>query len=243
MKMTAETETMTGIQTKGLIDATDRILRELIRTPKFKEGVMILLNSIDPLAARRLVRTFFWGDPGLLMSIMGSLPEMINTVSEALAEMANQMNTMPPMLLQDFLNRVFVGIDGAAAGEAAGGFTGMVLSLDLSSPESGLAKSISALGTDFAKAYSETAGPQVLTSRIESWLAGIAERAADEESATYAFIQAAGKAIQNNPAFTENVLRPLLGPALEAPAAKSVTPAKKPAAKKPAVKPKPGEKE
>ena len=241
--MAVETEMMTAIQTKGLIDAADRILRELIRTPKFKEGVMILLNSIDPLAARRLVRTFFWGDPGLLMSIMGSLPEMINTVSEALAEMANQMDTMPPLLLQDFLNRVFAGIDGAAAGEAAGGFAGMVLSLNLSDKESGLAQSLSRLGTDFARAYSETAGPAALTSRIESWLASLAERAADPDSATCAFIQAAGKAIQNNPAFTENVLRPLLGPALEAPAARSVTPAKKPAAKKPVAKPKQAEEE
>lgn len=232
--MTTETETMTAIQTKGLIDAADRILRELIRTPKFKEGVMVLLNSIDPPSARALVRTFMWGDPGLLMSIMGSLPEMINTASEALAELANQMNTMPPLLLQDFLNRVFAGIDGAAAGEAAGGLTGMVLSLDLPNKEGGLARSISALGSDFARAYAEAAGPAALTGRLQAWLDGLAERAADKDSATHAFISAAGEAIAANPAFVESVLKPLLGPALAEP--------KRPAAKK-AAKPKAAEEE
>ncbi|MEW6555370.1 MAG: hypothetical protein AB1384_13925 [Actinomycetota bacterium] len=230
--MTAETETVTAIELKGLVDAADRILRELIRTPKFKEGVMVLLNSIDPPAARRLVRTFMWGDPGLLMSIMGSLPQMINTASEAVAELAAQMNTMPPLLLQDFLNRVFAGIDGAAAGEAAGGLARMALSLNLSDKEGGLARSLSALGSDFGRAYAEAAGEGALTARLEAWVAGLAERAADKTSNTHAFIQAAGKAIAANPAFTENVLRPLLSPALAE--------AKKPAAKK-AAKPKAGE--
>jgi len=217
--MTVESETMTEIQVKGLVDAADRILRELIRTPKFKEALIILLNSIDPPAARRLVRTFMWGDPGVLMSIMGSLPQMINTGSEALAELAAQMNTMPPLLLQDFLNRVFAGVDGAAAGEAAGGLVGMVLSLNVSDKDSGLARSLSGLGADFARAYAEAAGPAALTSRLDTWVAGVAERAGDKTSSTYAFIQAAGKAIKDNPAFVESVLKPLLGPALEEPAA------------------------
>jgi hypothetical protein len=236
--MTTDTEMMTEIQIKGLIDAADRILRELVRTPKFKEAVMILLNSIDPPSARSLVRTFFWGDPGLLMSIMGSLPALINTGSEALAEVAAQMNTMPPLLLQDFLNRVFAGIDGAAAGEAVGGLVGMVLSLNLSNKDSGLTKSLAGLGDDFARAYTEAAGPAALTGRLDTWMTGVAERAGDKTSSTHAFIQAAGKVIKDNPAFVENVLKPLLGPALQAPAAKSAA-AKKPAEKKAAAAKKP----
>ena len=89
------------------------------------------------------------------------------------------MNSMPPLLLQDFLNRVFAGIDGAAAGEAAGGLVGMVLSLEVSDKESGLAKSLSALGSDFGRAYTEAAGPGALTARLEAWMAGAAEKASD----------------------------------------------------------------
>ena len=234
--MTTDTEIKTVIETKGLIDAADRIARELIRTPKFKEGVIILLNSIDPPAARRLVRTLFWQDPGLLMSTMGSLPALVNVVSEALAEVANQMGTMPPLLLRDFLNRVFAGIDGAAAGEAAGNLVGVVLSLELSDKESGLAKSLSGLADDFGRAYNAAAGQAALTDRLDSWMAGVAEKAQDKESATHAFVSAAGKALKNNPDFVQRVLKPLLEPALSAEAKKSAAPAKKAAKTKPEVK-------
>jgi len=232
MKMTVESEMMTEIQVKGLVDAADRILRELIRTPKFKEGVILILNSIDPPAARRLVRTFFWQDPGLLMSILGSMPTMINAASEALAEAAVQMANMPPLLLQDLLNQVFAGIDGAAAGEAAGRLVDVALSLDLSEKESGLAKSLSRLGDDFGRAYGESAGQAALTGRLGSWMAGVAERAKDKDSATHAFLSAAGEALKDNPDFVDHVLKPLLSPALST-ARASAAPAKKAARPKP----------
>jgi hypothetical protein len=218
-------------------------MRELIRTPKFKETVIILLNSIDPPAARSLVRTLFWQDPGLLMSVMGSLPALINVGSEALAEVAAQMNTMPAPLLRDFLDRVVGGIDGAAAGEAAGGLVSMLPTLDLADKDSGLKKSLAALGDDFGRAYAEAVGEAALTARLDAWMAGVAAKAREKDSATYAFIQATGEALKSNPDFVEHVLRPLLEPALQAAAKKGgASKAKKPAkkgsstAKKPAKK-------
>jgi len=221
--------TGTEIQTRGLVDAADRILRELIRTPKFKEGIIILLNSIDPPAARRLVRTLFWQDPGLLMSILGGLPSLINVGSEALAEVANQMSSMPPPLLQDLLGRVVAGIDGAAAGEAAGGLVAMGLSLGLDGEDSGLKKSLSSLGDNFGRAYTGAVGEAPLTGRLESWMAGVAEKARDKESTTYGFIREASKALKKNPDFVEYVLKPLLAPALKTPRKTSEAQAKKPA--------------
>ncbi len=231
--MNADTEIATAVETKGLLDAADRILRELIRTPKFKETVVILLNSIDPPSARRLVRTLFWQDPGLLLSIMGSLPALINVVSEALAEVASQMNTMPPPLLQDFLNQVVAGIDGAAAGEAAGGLVSMALGLGISDQESGLRRGVSVLAQDFARAYGEAASGAALSERLGTWMAGAAERAKDPSSAVHRLVQAAEAAVRENPAFVEHVLKPILQPVLEPPAARKPA-EKKTAAKKPA---------
>lgn len=235
--MTVETDVVikTKLETKGLIDAADRIMRELIRTPKFKETIIILLKSIDPPAARSLVRTLFWQDPGLLMSVMGSLPEMINVGSEALAEVAAQMDSMPAPLLRDFLNRIVFGLDGTAAGEAAGGMVSMVLSLDLRDEDNVIKNGLAAFGQDFRRAYGQAVGEETLTSRLDDWMATIAAKAKDKESATYAFIQAAGKAMKKNPDFVKHVLKPLLDPALK-------TPAKKSAAKK-AAKPKASGKE
>ncbi len=116
-----KTETQRALETRGVVDALDRILRELIRTPKFKETVITLLKAVDPPAARGLVRTIFWQDPGLLMSVLGTLPQIANTVFQALAEIAAQMNSMPKPLLLDLLHRIAEGLDGAALGEAAGG--------------------------------------------------------------------------------------------------------------------------
>jgi len=223
--MITDTEIVNKIETKGLVDAADRILRELIRTPKFKETMVILLKSIDPPAARSLVRTLFWQDPGLLMSFMGSLPEMINVGYEALAEVAAQMNTMPAPLLRDFLNRIVFGIDGTAAGEAVGGMVNMVLSLDLRDEDNVIKKGLAAFGEDFRRSYGQAVGEDTLTSRLDDWMASIAAKAKDKESATYTFIQAAGKAMKNNPEFVKHVLKPLLEPALKTPAKKA--PAKK----------------
>ena len=224
--MITETEIRTEIQTKGLVDAADRILRELIRTPKFKETVIILLKSIDPPAARSLVRTLFWQDTGLLMSILGSLPALINVGGEALAEVAAQMNSMPLPLLLDFLDRVVSGIDGSAAGEAVGGLVSMAFSLNLADKDSGLKKSLTSLGEDFGRAYADAVGETPITARLDTWMAGVAEKAKDKDSATYAFIRAAGKALKSNPDFVKHVLKPLLDPALKAPAKKKSAQAK-----------------
>ncbi|MDI6830716.1 MAG: hypothetical protein QME88_05205 [Actinomycetota bacterium] len=218
MRMKTGTETVAAVETKGLLDAADRILRELIRTPRFKETVIILLNSIDPPSARRLVRTLFWQDPGLLLSIMGSLPALINVVSEALAEVACQMKTMPPPLLQDFLDRVVAGIDGQSAGEAVGGLVSSALSLGVSEEGSGLRRSLAEVGSDFGRAYAEAAGGAALSERLGAWMAGAAERAQDPESAFHGFVQAAARAVRENPSFVENVLRPILEPVLGTPA-------------------------
>ena len=231
--MTTDAETGIAVETRGLIDAADRILRELIRTPKFKETVVILLNSIDPPSARRLVRTLFWQDPGLLLSILGSLPALVNVASEALAEVANQMNTMPPPLLQDFLNQVVAGIDGGAAGEAVGGLVSMALSLGVADKESGLRRGLSAMAEDFGRAYVEAAGESALSGRLGAWMAGAAERARDPGSAVHTVVQAAARAVRENPAFVENVLKPILEPALKPPPAGRAA-AKRAADKKPA---------
>ncbi|MBC7254388.1 MAG: hypothetical protein H5T72_10540 [Actinobacteria bacterium] len=233
--MAVETETRTEMETRGLVDALDRILRQLIRTPKFKETVITLLNAVDPPAARRLVRTIFWQDPGLLMSVMGTLPAILNTGFQALAEVAAQMNSMPSPLLQDLLHRVVEGLDGAALGEAAGGLVKMGLSLGVSEKDSGLRRSLSSLRGDFSSSFSAALGEASLAERLSAWMAAAAERARDKESSTHAFIQAFKGALKENPDFAKHVMQPLLELPAKSPAKKAASKsgaAKKSAAKK-----------
>ncbi len=217
--MAMKTETRTEIETKGVVDALDRILRELIRTPKFKETIITLLNAVDPPAARGLVRTIFWQDPGLLMSVLGTLPALANTAFQALAEIAAQMNSMPNPLLKDLLYRIAEGLDGASLGEAVGGLVRMGLSLDLSDEESGLRRSLSSFRKDFSSSFSSALGEVSMEERLNAWMAATAKRAQDKDSSTYAFIQAARAAMKENPDFVKYVMKPLLEPSVK-PAAK-----------------------
>jgi hypothetical protein len=213
------------IEKKGLIDALDRIARELMRSSKFKESLIIILSNIDPPAARSLVRTLFWEDPGVLLSFFGALPNILNVGGEAMAEMVVQMNSLPPPLMQDFMEKIVSGLDGAVVGEAVGGMVN--LSRTLQGEGSPFVGGMSALRADFSQAYQETAGEAPFLGQLEDWMATVAERAKDKESTTYAFIQEASKAMKSNPDFVKHVLKPLLEPALKAPAPRKKSTAKK----------------
>ena len=206
--------TETIVETGGLIDAMARVLRQLIRTPKFRDALVLMLNSIDPAGARELVRVFFWEDTGLFLSIVGAVPSLINTGCELVAEAAGQLNSMPTPLLQEFMGRVVEGIDGPAAGEAAGGLLSMVLSLF--GDGSKFPDTLGSLAEEFGSPFRQAAGEAPFTGRVETWMEGVAARAWDKDSTTYAFIHEAGTALERNPEFVEHVLKPLLSPALRA---------------------------
>jgi hypothetical protein len=210
--------TETVAETGGLIDALARILRQLIRTPKFRDVLVMLLNSIDPPGARELVRVLFWEDAGLFLAIVGAVPALVNAGCELVAEAAAQLNSMPTPLLQEFMGRVVEGIDGAAAGEAAGGLVSMVLSLG--GDGSKFPERLASLGEEFGRSYRQGAGVAPLLGHLGSLMDAAAARARDKDSTTYAFIQEASKALEENPAFVEHVLKPLLSPALRAVAEK-----------------------
>lgn len=42
---------------KGVIDLADRVLKELLKKPAFKDGVRTVLANIDPASSRQFVRT------------------------------------------------------------------------------------------------------------------------------------------------------------------------------------------
>lgn len=207
-----------SIEKKGMIDAADRILKELMRTPKFKESLIIILSNIDPPAVRGLVRTLFWEDPGVLLSLFGALPEIINTATQALAEMIAQMGSLPAPLLQDFLRKVLAGIDGAPVGEALGGI--LSLDLGLEDQEGAIKQSLSELREGFNRGYREKVEGEVLLPWLNGWMARVAAEAKEKGSPTNDVIQGVTKALKANPDFVEKVMKPVLAPAVKTPSKK-----------------------
>ncbi len=104
----------------GMVDAANRVARELLRTPRFKEGLKMVLDSLDPESAPELVRTLVWEDTDVFLSLAGSLPRLLNIFFYALKELAEQLGSFPPEMLSGFLAGAVEGLEGEALGEALG---------------------------------------------------------------------------------------------------------------------------
>jgi len=89
---------------KGVIDLTDRIMKELLKKPDFKDGVRTVLTNIDPESSRRLVRTLLWQDPEFSLGLISALPPVVNAALSGIDELLIQLREkMSPLLLHDFL--------------------------------------------------------------------------------------------------------------------------------------------
>jgi hypothetical protein len=89
---------------KGVIDLTDRILKELLKKPGFKEGVRTILQNIDPESSRRLVRTMMWQDPEFFLGLLGAVPSIANSLTQCVDEFS-------PQLLHNFMKSIVLSLD------------------------------------------------------------------------------------------------------------------------------------
>ena len=97
---------------KGVIDLTDRVLKELLKKPGFKEGVRTVLQNIDPDSSRRLVRTMMWQDPEFFLGVLGAIPCIVNSIAQGVDELLIQLNEkFSPQMLHDFIKSMVLSID------------------------------------------------------------------------------------------------------------------------------------
>ncbi len=95
----------------GSQGALPGLVRELMRSPGFKELVNLHLRGIDPKSARELVRAFLWEDVGFSMGVLGVSPKLLNWLVEALIELGVQLNNFTKDILRDFLVRMGKDLD------------------------------------------------------------------------------------------------------------------------------------
>lgn len=97
---------------KGVIDLTDRVLKELLKKPGFKENVRTVLQNIDPESSRRLVRTMMWHDPEFFLGVLGAVPSIANSLVQCVDELLIQLNEkFSPQLLHDFMKSIVLSLD------------------------------------------------------------------------------------------------------------------------------------
>ncbi len=102
---------------RGPIEGTSRILRELLRTPRFKKTVSILLSEIDPENAGLLVETLVWEDPEFFLSLMGAAPDVVNALINVVLELSRQFSSFPTGLLASYLSMIIDRLDAKSLGK------------------------------------------------------------------------------------------------------------------------------
>jgi hypothetical protein len=109
-----------SVSKKGPIEGSSRILRELLRSPRFKQTMNILLREMDPENVSLLVRTLVHEDPDFFLSLLGATPSLINVGMKGLVDTTKEMLNFPPELLEGFLTETAEELDAEQIGEAAG---------------------------------------------------------------------------------------------------------------------------
>ncbi len=172
---------------------TERLLRELLRSPKFKTELKMLFSGIDPSSGPGLIRTIFWEDVETFMGFVSSVPSILNLIVAMLREAAVQLDTFPPEILNSFIYQVLGGIDGRAVGEMA-----------------------AHLGSLTAKILTTEAGKSTTSAIAADIKLGLASASAEGDGFLGMLARSLGEALAKNPQFVEKVLAPVASGAQEA---------------------------
>ncbi len=145
----------TTVPRRGPIEGTSRVLRELLRTPRFKKTVGILLRELDPENAGLLVRTLMWEDPEFFLSLLGAAPGVANSVINGLRELVGQLSNFPPGLLASFVSIILEEVDAEGLGRAFGDAGRLLTDVQVTGGEDFL-ESVSGLVRRFAAGVAGT---------------------------------------------------------------------------------------
>lgn len=102
--------------------ASERLLAELLKSPKFKASLRILTANIDPETAKGLAKVLLWEDVETFMGTVSVLPAAVNFMVSLASEVAAQLNTFPPPVLVAFMSQLAAEVDFEAMREAVAEF-------------------------------------------------------------------------------------------------------------------------
>jgi len=91
--------------------APSRVLRELIRTPLFRELLKLWLQEGPPGGGAQLARAALREDVEVALSVAGSAPRLLNYLADFILEALRQLSHFPAPVLRDFLAQMEEGVD------------------------------------------------------------------------------------------------------------------------------------
>lgn len=124
------------MENSAAIPAKGGVLKEVLRTPFVKDIIRSSLQSRKPDKSHPLVVALIWQDPEVILSILGSIPPVVNSCVGALGETGKQLNEkFSPELLRDYLASILNDIDIDEFKALAEAYSTMIKNLWEVSPE------------------------------------------------------------------------------------------------------------
>jgi hypothetical protein len=124
------------MENNAAMPAAGGVMKEVLSTPFVKDLIRNNLQNIKPDKTHPLVNVLIWQDPEVILSILGSIPPVVNSCLGALAEVGNQLNEkFSPELLRDYLGSILKDIDTDELKALVEAYTTLIKNLWEVSPE------------------------------------------------------------------------------------------------------------
>lgn len=218
----------------GVIEGTSRVLRELMRTPRFRQTLRILLRELDPENVPALVRAVREEDPELFLSLLAKAPSFANIGIEGARELLSHIAAFPPDLLFSFLAEMADDLNGERLGETAA--LSLILCLRIAkNKDEGLIQAAKGLKKGFQKGFEAGLAAEGIQVDKEKWAeqlldlgfkganelaSKLGKESEKEDSKTKKLVNRLAEGMmriaRDNPEFMDNVVHPLLEAGIDA---------------------------
>jgi len=100
------------MENNAVMPAESGVMKEVLSTPFVKDLIRMNLQNIKPDKTHPVVNMLIWQDPEVILSVLGSIPPVVNSCTGALAEAGKQINEkFSPELLRDYVASILNDID------------------------------------------------------------------------------------------------------------------------------------
>jgi hypothetical protein len=100
------------MENSAAMPAEGGVMKEVLSTPFVKDLIRSNLQNIKPNKTHPVVNALIWQDPEVILSVLGSIPSVVNSCTGALAEAGKQINEkFSPVLLRDYVGSIMKDID------------------------------------------------------------------------------------------------------------------------------------
>lgn len=119
----------------GETGAGPRVMKQLLRTPAFKDLVSLGMSDSNPETSREMARVLLWEDAAFSFGIMGNLSRDINNLTAFLDELGRQLQNVPPEMLKEFVSQMSENLDTEAVKALPGVYAPLLEKLVYEDPQ------------------------------------------------------------------------------------------------------------